>query len=252
LLAWYASCQGEYKVAEAYCRENLALAERNGDEIGVSSASAGVGWVAWCIGGTRLQEAREWIERSVAIERRRGRRLWLANYLGDLALIAIDGREYEQAWAYAQEGLALARELASAIYTAYQLSILGRIAAARQELAESVGYLHEALQMAWEARLWTQLTFGLYHAAETLVCGGRPESAVELLAAIAYHPATWHAIQIRAQRRLASLRDTLSAEVVDAAVARGQQLDWQSGVAALLDELARLPLAESQEQRTTL
>jgi predicted ATPase/DNA-binding SARP family transcriptional activator len=249
-LAWQAACRGEYAIAEAYYRESLALAERNGDEIGISRTSAGIGWVAWCVGG-RLPEARERIEQSLAIERRRGMRLWVANYLGDLGLVAIDSGEYATADAYSQEGLAISRALDSAIYTAYHLGILGRVAAARQEFAAGRRFLHEALRTASEAQLWSQLALSLYHTAVALRCeaafvgtnhptyAARQARALELLASITHHPTVWHVCQVRAQQLSDELQRDLPPDLAEAAIAHGQQLDWQVSVTALLDELTR-------------
>jgi tetratricopeptide (TPR) repeat protein len=250
-LAWSVSCRGDYAAAEAYYRESLALAERTGDDIGIAGASGGLGWIAWCIGGARLEEARGYIERSLVINRRRGLRLWISNHIGDLALIAIDCGEYEQAWMYAQEGLALARALDSAIYTAYHLGILGRVAAVRGEFATSRRFLHEALRTASEAHLWSQLALSLYHTAVALCCeaafvganhpayAARQAHALELLASITHHPTVWHVCQMRAQQLSNELRRDLPQDLAKAAIARGQQLNWQMSVAALLDELAR-------------
>jgi predicted ATPase/DNA-binding SARP family transcriptional activator len=257
VLAWSAVCRGEYDIAEAHYREGMALMEHAGNELGVARASGGIGWVAWCIGGSRLQEARGHIEHSLGSERRIGHRLGIANYLGDLALIAIDGGEYEQAWAYAHEGLALARELDSAIYTVYHLSILGRVAAARQEFTASRRYLREALHIASEARQWAQAGLALYHMAVTLMheaaianpndptSPARQVRALEVMAAIADHPAVWHVCRMRARRLIDELQCHLPPDLAHDAIARGQRLDWQASVPALLDELARPPLAEA-------
>jgi tetratricopeptide (TPR) repeat protein len=248
-LAWPAACHGDYAAAEAYYRESLALAERTGDEIGISRASGGIGWVIWCL-GENLPDARKRIERSLALERRRGGRLWVANYLGDLGLVAIDSGEYAAAEAYAQEGLMISRTLESAIYTTYHLGILGRVAAARLEFATSRRYLHEALRTASEAQLWSQLALSLYHTAVMLRCEAtfvgtnnpaytvRQAQALELLASIAHHPTVWHVCQMRARHLSDELRRDLPPNLAETASARGQQLDWQVSVAALLNELA--------------
>jgi predicted ATPase/DNA-binding SARP family transcriptional activator len=250
-LAWSVSCRGDYAAAEAYYRESLALAERIGDDIGIAGASGGLGWIAWCIGGARFEEARGYIERSLVINRRRGLRLWISNHIGDLALIAIDCGEYALAEAYAQEGLAISRALDSAIYTTYHLGILGRVAAARQEFAASRRYLHEALRTASQAQLWSQLALSLYHTAVALHCeaafvganhpayAARQAHALELLASISHHPTVWHVCQMRAQHLSDELRRGLPPELAAAAIARGQQFDWQVSITALLDELAR-------------
>jgi hypothetical protein len=94
--------------------------------------------------------------------------------------------------------------------------------------------------MASQASLWSQLALSLLHASDALVAVGRTARALELLAALERHPAAWHAIQARAQRRIAELAPTLPTAEAEAAVARGRGFDWQADVAAVLDDLALL------------
>jgi hypothetical protein len=248
-LSWARVCLGEYETAEAYCREGMALMEQLGSEARLSRATGGLGWIAWCIGGSRLGEARTYIERSLATERKLGRTLWIANYLGDLALIAIDTGDEAQAWTYAQEGLALARALDSAIYTTYHLSILGRVAASRREFTDSRRYLSAALQAGYKAGLWIQLTLTVYQVAQALIqeaafAGAdnpiyltRHGRAIELLAAIAHYPAAWHVLRARARRQIDDVWPNLPASLVETAIAHGQQPGWPLTIETLLAEL---------------
>ncbi|HWQ11406.1 MAG TPA: hypothetical protein VNL77_01330, partial [Roseiflexaceae bacterium] len=177
-------------------------------------------------------------------------RLSCTNDLGDLALIAIDGGDYARAWEHARAGLALARELDSAIYVAYHLCILGHVASARGEFATGRRYLAEALRTTWQARLWPQLAFALYHTAVLLAREAAAAGvdhparapqiarALELLAAIEAHPATWHVYRARTGYLIDALRPALPPAAGAAALAQGRRLDWQAGVDALLAELA--------------
>lgn len=248
-LAWSSACRGQYAAAEAYYRESLELSRQIGDTFGVATALGGIGWVAWCAGGERLQEARECIEQSLASSRALKQPLPISNYLGDLGLIAIDQGNEEQAWMYAQEGLALARGLDSAIYVAYHLCILGYVSAARQQFAAGRAYLHEALELTWNARVWPKLAFTLYHVALLLareavaLDHAHParrelaDRALEIYTAVANHPATWHVYATRAMHQIKQLRRDLPPRDADAAIERGQRLDWQQAVADLLIEL---------------
>jgi tetratricopeptide (TPR) repeat protein len=249
-LGWSAVCRGDYQAAEAHYRESLELFERIGDQAGIAHASGGIGWVAWCVGGDRLQEAREQIERSLAGMRQRGQRLWIANFIGDMGMIAIDSGDYAHAWACAQEGLAIAREIDSGIYITYHLNILGHIAAARQEFEASRRYLGEVLRIASEARMYSRLTFVVYDLALALTreaahlgpthpaYSALRTRAVELIASIVDHPAIWYVCRVRAGDLLEELRRELAPDLVEAAIARGRQVDWEAGVTPLLDELA--------------
>ena len=106
---------------------------------------------------------------------------------------------------------------------------------------------------ASQSRQWPMLTMVLYHTAMLMVREAealgashpshvtRQERAVELLASISQHPATWHAYHHRARRLIEELRQGLPGEMSEATVGRGQQVDWQVSVAALIDELDRNP-----------
>jgi hypothetical protein len=74
-------------------------------------------------------------------------------------------------------------------------------------------------------------------ALEPAQAARRQARALELLAAVASHPATWPIYRARAARQAAELRQRLPAAEARAASARGERLDWQSSVAALLAEL---------------
>jgi DNA-binding SARP family transcriptional activator/predicted ATPase len=248
-LAWATLCLGDYAEAERCFRESLEQFERSGSAYGRSMALSGIGWVAWCVGGARLPEARGSIEASLALAQALGHRLSVANNLGDLALVAIDEGDEQLAQEYGQSGLALARELDSAIYIVYHLCILGHVASARREFALSRRLLQEALRVALGARLWPKIAFALYHVAVLLVreAGatepGRSHSprvarAIELLAAIVEHPASWDVCRARARDLIGELRRVLPAAVVEEALARGRRFDWGAGVVALIEELA--------------
>jgi hypothetical protein len=110
--------------------------------------------------------------------------------------------------------------------------------------------LHEALRTASEAQLWSQLALSLYHTAvmlrgeavfvgtHHLAYAARQAHALELLVSISHHPAVWQVCQAHAQHLIDELRRELPADLAEAAMARGRQLDWQVSVAALLEELA--------------
>jgi predicted ATPase len=247
-LAWSSACRGEYARSEAYYRECLVLAERVGDDVGVAGACHGLAWVSWCVGGPQLDQAHEYITRSLEIDRQRGLYLWLCDHLGDLALIAIDRGDYTEAWSSVQEALALSRARNSKFLAAYNLSIMGHVAALRHEFAASRALLCEALQIGLDAHLWVQLSMTVYHVAqafmhEAAVVGNgnstflaRQQRVAELCAALSLHSG-WHVFQARAQRQLDVLCQDLPASVLEAAIAYGHQFEWPSSVEQLLAEL---------------
>lgn len=262
-IGWSASCRGDYCAAEAIFGEGLELAERSGNDLGISRSASGIGWVAWCAGG-RLAEARTQIERSLAIERRRGAQLWIANFLGDLGMIALDSGEAPLAELYAREALQISRTLDSAIYTTYSLGILGRAVAARQEFTASLQHLDEALRTSSEAQLWSQVALTLYQAAVVLsdradtldgndpAAGQLREHAVELLASIVDQPLAWHVCRVRAGRLIDELRRSLPDDRIAMAYAIGQRFDWRADIQPALDKLGALSLLQHEVGHATV
>jgi predicted ATPase/DNA-binding SARP family transcriptional activator/DNA-binding CsgD family transcriptional regulator len=245
------SACGEYGEAERYCRESLTLFERVSNRNGVANALGHLGWINWCLGGARLEEARTYHQQSLAIFRALGIRGQIAGKLGDLALVAIEEGEYAQAQAYSQDGLALARSLDSVVFVSYHCSLLGRVASARQEFAASRRYHREALRAAVATRRPPVLGFTLYYVAEALAreaAIGPAQStnaaqlarALGLLGLIAHQPSTRHWDQVRARRLIDELQRALP-DLAEAAIARSEQLDWQASVIGLIDELALEP-----------
>ncbi len=247
-LALVLAFEGDYSAAEAHWRESLALAEEIGNQTGVANAAGGMGWTAWCAGGD-LKQAQVQLEYALAIARRLGLRVLVSDFLGDLAVVALEQGAYARAEAYAREGLHIAREIDSVIFIGYNLGILGQIAALRQEFDAARRSLREALQIAASRELWPLVGRTVYIVAdlfrlEAQFAGSsdprsvaRQTRAVELLAAIAQHPASWHLYRARARHRLDELLQELPATEIATAVARGQRFDWPASVRALVDEL---------------
>lgn len=250
-LAFAAACYGEYRHAEAYYRESLDLFAHIDNQYGVAMALDGLGWVAWSAGDANRQEARQLVEQGLQIVRELGHRLAVSNHLTSLALIAIDEEDYARAEEYSQEGLMLARQIGTMCYIVMHLCILGHVAMMRREFTVGRDYLSEALHNAAAARLWPFVASSLYYVAVLLqheaTClppnhpgsAQRRARALEMLTAVAQHPATWQAYRTRARRLADELRRELPAAAGAEAITRGQQFDWQAGVEPLLEELAQ-------------
>jgi predicted ATPase len=241
---------GEYQDALRYAQESLALFERAGNRYGAAIALCHLGYIGWSFGWS-FEEALAYHQRSLAIFRALGMRVRISDILTDMAQMAIDVGDYAQAQAYSQEGLALARALDNPIFVSYHCSLLGAVASARQDAAASSQYLREALGIAAKANWPPMLAFTLYNVAASLAYeatalgAAHPAyarqlaRALELLALIAHHSLTKHSDQVRASRLLDKLRRDLAPDLAEAAIARGQLLEWPALIEPLLEELGR-------------
>jgi hypothetical protein len=241
MLGWSATCRGDYATAEPLYRESLALSEELGHRQGIAASLNGLGWTIWCAGG-RLDEARVLHERSLALLRVLGNGVWISNVLGDLALAALDAGDAAAARALSEEGLRLADTLNNAMYRAYHLGILGHLATHAGHWAAARAALREALQCALATRLWPKVAFVLYQIAllrlyEAEAAGTERTGAIELLAAVAHHPAAWAVYRLRAEQILAEVSAQAPREQVETAVAHGRRLDWAVDLGELYSEL---------------
>jgi predicted ATPase/DNA-binding SARP family transcriptional activator len=242
--------RGEYHEAERYAQESLALFERVDNQYGIAKALGHLGYVRWRLGDS-VEAACTYYQRSLSIFRTLGMRVRISDRLADMAQMAIDVGDYAQAQAYSQEGLALARALDNPIFVSYHCSLLGAVASARQDAAASSQYLREALGIAAKANWPPMLAFTLYNVAASLAYEATalgaahpayaPQlaRALELLAVITHHPAITHSDQVRASRLIDQLRRDLAPDLSEAAIARGQLLEWPALIEPLLEELGR-------------
>ena len=249
-LGYIALRLGCYHEATVYYREGMALFDSIDHQLGKALLMGGFGLIAWARGGAEIGEARAYFMQSLEPFRKLGHQQHVTDRLIDLAHLAADSGEYAQAQRYAEEALTIARRLGSPIYLSGSLSCLGHAAYELHDYQASRACLSEALTIASAAHLSVADIQALFHAAVLVVkargFADRDTPAhlqkslriIEALEIVIRHPASWHLYQVRGQRLSDELRRNLPADLVAAAIARGQRLDWRASVAALLGELA--------------
>ncbi|MBI1878058.1 MAG: tetratricopeptide repeat protein [Chloroflexi bacterium] len=207
-----------------------------------------LGWVAWCRDGSGLNEAIDHYQKALTIYRQIGDRTGISFCYADLALAISELGNYELASQYGREALAMAKEMGDIHFIIHNLYTLGTTACGLDDLQTSRTYLTEALHLAWETRLLYLAMSILYFFAMLLVkeshgaVGVEPfdpqkkTKALELLAMVIGHPATWQPIKDRAARLQAELETELPPEVIAAARARGKSRQLEEVVVELLRE----------------
>ncbi len=247
-LAWSTSCLGAYGEAEAYYRESLAICQEIGDQNGIALALEHIGWMAWCIGGARLAEATVYYERALAIYREIGERSRLSMCLADLALAFNDLGAYAKAQQHSQEGLAITEATGNLGLMSYNLYCLGVAACGLGDFQAGRKYLLKSLRIAWEAQIPDNTLNVLFYVAVLLVKESGDTNvlepvkfqvkvrALELLALVIHHPATWQAIKDRAARLQAQLEAELPPDVVTAAKMRAKDHALEEIVAEILSD----------------
>jgi tetratricopeptide (TPR) repeat protein len=187
----------------------------------------------WSIAGTlrglasvliaddELDEAESLLQESLTLQQTIGQRWRQADNFISLARIAARRGDHAQAIAHYQEGLALVREAGERPRVAEILPRLGEAYLALGELQEADPYFQEGLVMALEIEAQREASRALAGLAALLAGEGQEERAAELLGAVLDHPAAEQTVKERAGQLLAELKERLPAEVVETAVAKG-------------------------------
>ncbi len=238
---------GEYTESEQYYRESLALFKEIGNRFGMAKGLGGLGLVALGT-GAKLAEAKSLLEEGLTIVREIGHRNLSASHLAIKGYITVRLEEYQEAQGYFQEGLTISKELDFPGGMALNLIGLGRINLRQENFQAAREYLHQALQTAMKFQLlpWVMQALGYLVAlmakeGDLSIAGNtikqrKKKQALELLAFILQHRATWQISKDQAAQYLADLEAELPPEVVAKARERGKTKTLAEVVAEILGE----------------
>jgi class 3 adenylate cyclase/tetratricopeptide (TPR) repeat protein len=228
-----AALEGNPRAAETYGEESLAIYRELGDRRGVSRALDVLNWIAAYSGdhARAIEHNRE----ALAIAREIGDRRQVARSLNSLCYAARHQGRLEAALHYVEESLSIARDLG--LQTIYPL---GNLAAVQASSGQA-----EAAWRTWREAVNEAIAIGdaaappsfVGLASVWLAQAGQHERAAELVG-LARDRALDVQAQIESEPALAVLRGELSADELEAAMARGRALDLDAVVAELLVEEA--------------
>ncbi len=142
VLAYY---QGDFHSAHALNMEGLAISQKLGDSIGMSSALINLGNIA-CDQG-EFVSGKTFYERGLAIMRERNDRQGMATALMNLGTLAWDLGDRESAPALFEESLMVMRELNNQGGASYALHSLGRVAYAQGDFPAAAARHEEGLSI---------------------------------------------------------------------------------------------------------
>jgi hypothetical protein len=235
VLGLVASGQGEWDKARGYYVDALALAEEVGDR---SSAARTLEWLGGLAGLHRaFAEARACFERSRAIAEEIGARDLVAADLDSLSWLAGEEGAYDEAEAYHKQAIRLYREVcgplslslaASETNWAFVLVLQGRQDAAWDLLVQT---LRESMASESSVLIVPLIVQAVGAMGAHL---GRFQRGAELLG-LGFHldPARRES-ELVSKRELDTLRAALGSEALEAALARGAELDLDQVVAEIL------------------
>jgi len=267
---------GEGRLAEAYFREGLSLAEQSNDQRSQLHFWRVLGNIQREAG--QLPDALAYYQTSTDLARQLDDLVEVGLSLNNLGLLAVDVHDYDRARATFEEVLALCQQGGDAYgaamaranlgYVTYHqrdyavscdysrtalqalrptgkkwglINVLGNLGLALlhlDHLTEAAQCFHEALSIGWQARSSKWIMDTLVGIAHWYARQHNHLRAAELLGLIENHPTTSHETQVAAQALLIELGPAAS----PADMARGRELGWEAMTQELL---AILPASAS-------
>ncbi len=224
--------QGDPDRARRCFAENLALAQAMGDRSRAAVALSNLGKIADGMGD--LAGARALFEQCLAIDQETGDRRGVVIDLNNLAYTASRQGTHDEAWTLAQQALLLTRQIGDRDEAARVSENLAEICIAQGQDSAAWGYLREALA-EWVAmgKVGDSL-YTLILVARLRARAGRPAEAVELVGLMLSHPAADAETKDDARSLLQELEGALPPGDVEAALARGAELDLEQVTAEVL------------------
>jgi tetratricopeptide (TPR) repeat protein len=165
-----------------------------------------------------------------------GDRLREAQALNNLGVLAYDQGAYEEARAYYEQCLVIDEEMGNRIGAAIALSNLAEVCIAQGQDSAAWDYTRRGMREEWAMQDTPHTLTSLVHVAHLHARAGQPEQGAELLGLALRHPASYSEVQRDAQPVLKLLREKLGAEQLQAALARGAELDLEQVVEEILRE----------------
>jgi tetratricopeptide (TPR) repeat protein len=197
---------------------------------------------------TKAVEAKAAFQEGLAISREVGGLSRIAGSLNFLGIVADSLGEHQEAQAYYQECLVISTESDYSRGLINALNGLGQVACNLGDFQKARRYLQQSLETATSTQSFPQVleTMRVWAAVlakeDVLLEGGGPGreekkgQAVELLALVLHHPASWKIYKDRATPLLAELEAELPPDVVAAALERGRARKLEDVVAGILAE----------------
>jgi predicted ATPase len=228
-------------LAAHYAEQSLALSSQIGDREGIAACLVNLGHAARIRGD--YVAAKRYAERGLRLSRELGDRHSAGIALFNMGFVANAEGDYAAAAKQFAEGLAHAQALSDRRLIGICLHGLGFAAAGVGDVRAAERYYHAALAETIGSGGLTIVLWVIVGIAQLQLRAGQPERAVELIGLVLGHPASGADTAQLAEPVLEAARAALTAEALEAALARGHPRDLEAVVAELLAgvESARSP-----------
>jgi tetratricopeptide (TPR) repeat protein len=222
---------GELDEAQSYLAESLDLARVLGDRSAESAALNGLGSL---FGSSDLEKAMVYYEESLAIAREIGDRNEASAVLNNIGNRYLMDADYDQARPYFEECLVIAREIRSEGGISVALLNLGTIAAWEGDEEQARAHLDPATEELIKVGRLSAVLIALAVYALLRMRAGDPQKALEWMGLVYAHPAYGLSMGEEIDPVLAEVRTGVTEEEVEAAMARGAELDLEQVITEIL------------------
>jgi predicted ATPase/transcriptional regulator with XRE-family HTH domain len=227
-----ARARGEYHNARSLLQASIALGRAEGEWRGATMGLSYLGAVHIALG--ERAKAQALLREGLAVSGAYGDRWAMAMTLYHLGLAAQAEHAADEAQYLLVESLASFRQIGDYWSLGHALVALGGLAHERGARQEAKDYLSDALKLAATTQTHPIALKALAGLADVLAAAGAAEQALELLAHVELHPATWAQVRTHATRRAAELAAKMASERAAAARRRGEAQTLETIVEALL------------------
>ncbi|MEP7188475.1 MAG: tetratricopeptide repeat protein, partial [Roseiflexaceae bacterium] len=224
---------GEYREAKGYYLENLAIYKALGDRKGIARSTHNLADTCRLLGEYR--EASELERECLEIARAIGDQMLEAYSLGGLGIVTFALEKHDIAKQWLEEALGVCKTIGYKAGIGLCSNHLGVLISAQGDYESAQRYFQEALTIALELQAIPELLEVLSGFAANLAKTGAAERAIELLAVVANHPASYQHSRESAERLLTELQAQIIPTDAAVAYARGQARELNTLVAELVD-----------------
>lgn len=211
---------GEYCAAKDYYQENLAIYQALGNRKGIARATHNLADTCRLLG--EFREASALHQVGLTIAREIGDQMMEAYSLGGIGIVTFALGKHEEAQQSLEEALAICKTIDYKAGIVLCDNHLGILASAQGDYGSAERCFHEALTIALDIHIIPEILEVLQGFAANLAKTGAAERAIELLAVIANHPASYQHSRESAGLLLAELQAKVVPAIATAAYARGQ------------------------------
>ncbi|MEO1286631.1 MAG: tetratricopeptide repeat protein [Chloroflexota bacterium] len=226
--------QGDYERAKDLYQRSLAIRRKLGDQYGISNNLSNLGIIMSIQGN--YEQAKDLYQQSLAIRQELGDQSSIAVTQMNLAYVVIKQGNYDYGSGLFHQSLVISKQINFQILTFYNFMGLGEIAF-KQENAQAIPWHIKALSIAHTIGLTPETIAAIVGLARIFSKQGQADRAAKMVGLTQDHPAANANVLEVLTEVMPQLEIALSPEDLQTALEKGKELEFDTVVQELLDEL---------------